>query len=175
MGHIGKAVAVAGKVNLHYGKELLAEVTPAIFARLPVMNGKAVNCNHAAWVYGHLFFASSLMNTLGSPKINIVVPPAYEELFNNKSVCKDDPAGTIYPAMETLVSQYQNAYSTILAALPEIGDDVFERPNPLPGRLGEIFPTLGSLTTFIMVGHTMLHIGQYSTWRRCMGLSPANT
>ncbi|MBZ0172257.1 MAG: hypothetical protein K8E66_07760, partial [Phycisphaerales bacterium] len=52
-------------------------------------------------------------------------------------------------------------------------DDRFNARHALEGRIGEVFPTLSQLTNFILLGHSMMHLGQMSTWRRAIGLGSA--
>ena len=64
-------------------------------------------------------------------------------------------------------------YRAALEALKVTPDEVFQRPNPLGGAMAEKFPTLGSMHTFYVGGHIMIHMGQMSAWRRMEGLGPA--
>lgn len=174
MGNIGKTIAMAGNLSVGYGEAMLKDVTPAMFARQPHVNGKHIVCNHPAWVYGHLgLYSSRCMELMGLP-IGVTAKPAgFEELFKNGTECKDDPAGTIYPKMEQIANLYIHGYKAVLAALPEVSDEVFGRENPATGRFKEMFPTVGGAVCFLMTGHAMSHLGQVSTWRRCMGLGSA--
>ena len=43
-------------------------------------------------------------------------------------------------------------------------------PNPTAGRARELFPTIGAVVAFYLAGHVLNHLGQLSTWRRCIGL-----
>lgn len=173
--NIGRMIANAGHISVFYAEAMLKDLTPDRFARLAVgSDGKRVQSNHPAWVYGHLaMYSSRCMDVLGLPQGVTARPAGWEELFKNGSPCKDDPDGTIYPAMEAIASHCLTGYKAVLAALPEVPDEVFSRPNPGEGRMKELLPTAGALVTFLTTGHPMSHIGQVSAWRRFMGLGSA--
>lgn len=175
MGNIGKTIAMAGQFSVIYGESMLKDVTPAMFARQPHVNGKHIVCNHPAWVYGHLgIYSSRCMELMGKPLGPTAKPAGFEDLFKNGTECKDDPAGSIYPKMEQITSLYLSGYKAVLATLPEVADEVFLRENPGTGRIKELCPTIGGVVAFLMTGHPMSHLGQVSTWRRCMGLGSAS-
>ena len=48
-----------------------------------------------------------------------------------------------------------------------------EQENPMEG-LRSRCATVGEVANFMLVMHTSFHLGQMSTWRRCMGLGPAS-
>lgn len=174
MGQVGKVIAVTGNLSVAYGESLLKGISPAIFAREPNVNGKQIVCNHPAWVYGHLaVYSSRSMELMGLPLGVTAKPAGFDDLFKNGTVCKDDPSGTIYPAMEQITSHFLNGYRAVLAALPEVSNDVLARENPATGRFRDMCPTVGDAVCFFMTGHAMSHLGQVSTWRRCMGLGSA--
>ena len=174
MGQIGKTIAAAGGITLSYGEGLLKGIKADQFARQPKADGKLVNCNHPAFVYGHLaIYASRMMELMGRPAGVAAKPAGWDELFKNGVECKDDPTGKIYPPMETISRHFIDGYKAVLAALPEVDDSVFMKPNPMGGRMTEMLPTIGAAVNFLMTGHPMSHLGQASTWRRCMGMGSA--
>lgn len=174
MNSIGKTIAAAGQFSVRYGEGLLKGVSAERFARKPSPGGITIDCNHPAWVYGHLAgYTSRMCEVMGLALGPTVKPAGWDELFKNGSPCLDDPAGTIYPRMETITRHYLDGYSYLLSKLPEVGDDVFAKPNPSGGRMAEMLPTVGALVAFLMTGHPMSHLGQVSTWRRCVGLGSA--
>ncbi len=75
--------------------------------------------------------------------------------------------------MEKITKAYFEGYQAAVEALRKVEDSVFQQPNPLEGRMAELFPTLGSLQTFYCGGHIMMHLGQMSAWRRMAGLGAA--
>lgn len=174
MATTGKTIAAAGQFTVNFAEAMLKDVTPAMFARQPELGGKKIICNHPAWVYGHnAVYASRMMELMGLPLGVTAKPAGYDDLFKNGTECKDDPTGTIYPKMDELAPYMINAYKAVLAALPTVSDAVFLQPNPGTGRFAEMLPTVGGVVTFLLTGHPMSHLGQVSTWRRCMGLGRA--
>lgn len=174
MGQLGKTIAAAGQFSVIYGEGMLKDVKAELFARRPVINGKTIECNHPAWVYGHLgLYSFRVCEFLGIDPGPTVKPAGWDDLFKNGSECKDDPTGKIYPAMEKLTKYYMDGYRHVISRLPEVNDEVFARENPATGRFKEVLPTVGGAVTFMMTGHPMSHLGQISTWRRCVGLGSA--
>jgi hypothetical protein len=174
MGIAGKSIAGAGNFTVMFGETLLKDVKKETFGRKPVVNGKTIDCNHPAWVYGHLaIYASKVCDMTGIPQGPTAVPAGWDELFKNGTPCNDDPTGTTYPAMETITSHFLNGYKYVISKLPEVDDAVFAKPNPGSGRFVEMAPTVGAACAFMLSGHPMSHLGQVSTWRRCQGLGSA--
>jgi hypothetical protein len=174
MGHMGKAIAAAGQTSIRYGEAMMKDVTPQMAARKPSPGGKVIDCNHPAWVYGHLaLYSSRLCELAGIEPGPTAKPAGWDELFKNGTSCLDDPSGTIYPPIEQLQQHYLNGYRHVLAKIAEVSDDALNKPNPAGGRMTELFPTVGAMAVFMLVGHPMSHLGQVSTWRRAMGLGSA--
>ena len=173
---ISAAIVPSGRTSHFYGVSMLNGVTPAQFARhAPGPDGKRVVSNHPAWVYGHLAcYNARIMELVERPEdARKLALPSFMELFKNGTECKDDAAGTIYPGMDEIVQAWQKGHEHVLAVLPEVGNEVFEKPNPAEGRFKEMFPTVGSAVAFLISGHPMSHIGQVSAWRRMFGLPSA--
>lgn len=175
MGQVGKTIATSCNQTLAFGESLLKDITPAMFARQPNLGGKLIDCNHPAWVYGHLaIYPFRCMELMGLPAGETLKPANFDALFQNKTICHDDPKGTIYPGMEEIVGFYKKAYRALLSTLPEVSDELLARPTLLTGRMAEIFPSVGDGVNFLASAHAMSHLGQVSTWRRCMGLGSAH-
>ncbi len=174
MGTTGKSIAGAANFSVMFGETLLKDVKREQFARKPVVNGKTIDCNHPAWVYGHIaIYMIKVCDLTGIPQGPTVVPAGWEELFKNGTACEDDATGTKYPEMEQVTSFCMHAYKHVISKLPEVDDSVFAKANPMGGRMSELAPTVGAAVNFLMTGHPMSHLGQVSTWRRCQGLGSA--
>jgi len=174
MGIIANTIVPAGNLSKMYAEMLLKDVTPATFARFASPGGKVVQSNHPAFVYGHLaMYPHRVMDMLGLPKGATAVPEGWEGLFKAGVECRDDPSGTIYPKMETIVAFYTAAYAAAMKAIAEASDEQLTAPNPAEGRMKEMFPTVGAVCNFIVASHQMSHFGQVSAWRRFMGLGSA--
>ena len=54
MGQYAQMIAAAAKITRGYGERILVGVTAQQFARKATVNGKVIDANHPAWVFGHL-------------------------------------------------------------------------------------------------------------------------
>lgn len=170
----GSTIADSLALTIGYAERLQSGLTAGRFARLAAPGGVTVSSNHPAFVFGHLgLYGPRIVEQLGGDAAAIVPSPRFVEVFNKDATCVDDPDGTIYPAMDEVTGQFFRGYRAALEALRAAGDAVFEQPNPLGGRMTELFPTLGSMHAFYCGGHAMMHLGQLSAWRRMEGLGPA--
>jgi hypothetical protein len=166
-------VRPGANVTRGYAERLLKDVTPDIFARHPVVNGKVVTINHPAFVFGHLALYPTLIAEMtGISNKGMEIPANYAALFMMGTPCHDDPTGTIYPAMNELVQTFFTSTDTLIAALDTIPLDRLDTPLENPSRR-ERFGSVGGFLTYILLAHPQSHLGQISGWRRCMGLGPA--
>lgn len=173
-GLLGPVIAESLNLSLGYAERLLKGVTANEFARFAAPGGVVVTSNHAAFCYGHLsLYAPRILEQLGCPDPSLAIPDSFQTAFSKDSTCVDDEAGTIYPAMEEVTDFFFRGYRAALAAVKEADDAVLKQPNPMEGRMRELFPTLGSMQAFYVGGHMMMHMGQVSAWRRMHGLPAA--
>lgn len=171
---IGHCIADSLQLGLGYAERLMQEITPETFARFANVGGTAINSNHPAFVLGHLsLYPEKIVSQLGHDATAITVSQKFQEVFHQSTTCQDDPDGTIYPAMDDVTKAFFEGYQLALEKLRAADDEVFQLPNPGEGRIKELFPTVGSMHTFYVGGHLMMHLGQMSAWRRMQGLSPA--
>jgi hypothetical protein len=171
---IGNTIGDSLSLSLSYGRRMLTGVTPLIFARYASPGNQFVESNHPAFVYGHLsLYGSRIIEQLGGDASAVTPTARFQELFSKDAKCQDDPSGTIYPPQDEVTEAFFKAYETCLEVLRNAPDEAFQKPNPISGRMTELFPTLGSMHAFYVGGHMMLHIGQISAWRRMQLLGPA--
>ena len=98
----------------------------------------------------------------------------YTDLFSAGVTCLDDPQGTIYPPMHEIMERFFSRYKVVVEAVKGVDDSAFLKDNPHPSdRMRSMLPTLGKMVAFMLDGHCHSHLGQVSTWRRCMGLPSA--
>jgi len=174
MGQIGQVIAPGAKLSSMYAQRLMTGVTPEMFARLARPGGVVVKSNHPAFVFGHLsLYPARIMQNLQLPPGATAYPAGYVGLFKAGAECQDDPNGTIYPPMKTLMTFFAESYQLAIAAVEAAPEEVFALPNPVEGRLRELFPTIGAAVNFYLIGHVQNHLGQLSAWRRAMGLPAA--
>lgn len=171
---IGPMIAAGASLSIPNARRLIAGVDAVQFARLARCGGVIVQSNHPAWVYGHLaLYPSRVLTALGQPAAIATPPDGFEALFKNGAACVDDPDGSIYPPMERITALFFDAYEAAFAAVAAAEDGVLLGENPSPGRMRELFPTLGAMFMFYLGGHVQMHLGQVSAWRRMIGLPPA--
>ncbi len=153
---------------LAFADLILAGIPAKDFARMP----KGVKTNHPAFNFGHLaLYPDRIFNMIG--RTNQEQPDAkFTDLFAAGKECLDDPEGKVYPPMDKIVERFRTRHESVVKAIPEVSEDVWDRPNPNE-KMVERFPTVGSIVAFLLSAHMMVHLGQISTWRRCMGLPPA--
>jgi hypothetical protein len=173
MGQYAQLIATAGKITRGYGERLLAGVTAEQFARKAVVNGKTIDANHPAWVFGHLAtYPVKVAPMVGLNSSKLAAPANFEELFKDGTPCQDDPTGKIYPTMEAITTAFFNTHDALFEVLGSIDDAklLVETPDE---KARARFPLIGGRLLFMCNNHLMMHFGQISTWRRCMGLPSA--
>jgi len=153
---------------------LLAGITAEQFARFPVADGKAINTNHAAFVFGHLsIYPKMILGILGLDASAIENPPKFDELFMHGVDCQDDSNGDIYASMDEIVAHFNSAHETVIKAIQGLDDEALNAQFTGDDWYVEFAQTPASLCIFMLHDHYMFHLGQLSAWRRCMGLGSA--
>lgn len=170
---IGSIIADSAKLSVGYVERLLKDVAPEQFGRFAVVGGQTIESNHPAFILGHLsLYPSRVVRELGGDASAITPTSKYDALFSPAAKCVDDPDGTLYPSMEELTSTFFAAHRAAIEALL-VSDDVLFATENSNERMREKFATVGAMHAFYMGGHMMLHVGQFSAWRRAMGLGAA--
>lgn len=170
---IGSMIADSAAMGVAYAERLLKDVSASQFSRFAEVGGKMIHSNHPAFVIGHLsIYPSRVVTDLGGDATAIAPSSHYETLFSASATCVDDPDGTVYPSMEELTEKFYTAHQAAIESLRASDDSLFVAENPLERMRGK-FATVGSIHAFYMGGHVMMHLGQFSAWRRAMGMAPA--
>lgn len=173
MGQYSTLIVHSARIASMYAQRLLAGVEASAFARTPVVGGTLVQTNHPAWVFGHLAtYPVKIGAMVGIVGPGLAAPIGFEELFKDGTESKDDPSGSIYPSMEVVTKAFFSAHDALLAALGGI-DDSLLLVETAEEKYRQRFPQVGSRLLFMCNNHIMMHMGQVSAWRRCMGLAPA--
>lgn len=154
---------------MNYAKAVCAGIEDSQFGRKP----EGVDCNTPAWVIGHLaIYPDRVLEMIGRGDI-ARTDERYQELFKAGTNAVDDADGSYYPPMQELLDRFVTRTEVVLEAITNADLAALEAENPVEGRFREMFPTVGAACGFLLCGHTMMHLGQISTWRRCMGLGSA--
>jgi len=171
---LGNTIADSLELSLGYAERMLKGVTPERFARFAAPGGETVVSNHPAFILGHLsLYSSRIVSELGGDVSAITAPESFQKVFSHEVECVDDPEGTIYPPLDEVTKLYFDGYRAALKALREADESALQKANPLGGKMAEKFPTSGSMHTFYCGGHMMMHMGQFSAWRRMEKLGSA--
>jgi len=149
---------------LDFLREQVADVAPAQMVAQPT--GIA---NHPAWVIGHITCACQLLG--GVIGIEPWLPDDWTSRFGTGSAPLAD-AGA-YASKEHALAMLRDAQSRIVSAVETLDESALDQPFPDPSYR-DVFPTVRHALTQVLVGHTSMHVGQISVWRRAMKL-PAMT
>lgn len=151
--------------------EALAQgIDPSKAAHMPTNRDGVVNCNHPSFIYGHLaIYPQMIMSALGAEPGDAAVPENYTTLFMHGVECHHDPDATIYPGFEEIRANFTKAHAAVCAHLASVDDEAFAKAIPNE-QLAKAFGTCDGMALFMLHDHYMFHLGQLSTWRRCMGL-----
>jgi hypothetical protein len=178
MGQFTSMIAAAARVSRTYADRLLVGVTPAQFARKPsAAGGGLIHCNHPAWVYGHFtIYPAKIAAMVGLDGAPFAAPAGFEDLFKDGTECRDDPAsggpGAIYPSMQVITEAFARTHDALFNALEKVDDARLLEP-VTDEKARARWPVVGGRVIFMCNNHLMMHLGQISTWRRCMGLPAA--
>lgn len=178
MGQAIDQIILAGRRGVGYADKVASDIKPGIFARKPRFRdaGKeiTVDCNHPAFVFGHLaLYPARLLGFLSIDAASVATPAHWPDLFKAGVECKDDPEGTIYPGRDEIMSSFQGGYATLFDTLASVDDAVLAKPHPDENIRTKFFPTIGAAMVFMCTSHVAMHAGQISTWRRCFGMPSA--
>lgn len=168
----GPMIADSCRLSLAYADRLLKNVPAERFARLATVGDEVVQSNHPAFIYGHLsLYPCRIVADLGLDASSIKPTEDSVKIFDHTAKCEDDSAGSIYPAMDEITERFFAAHRMALDALMGADDSLFKQINPNEA-MREKFATVGSMHGFYVGGHIMIHMGQFSAWRRMVGLPP---
>lgn len=178
--HPHVAVLTSGATfTLGYAEALSKGIEPNVAARKPRSATPGapdglVDCNTPLFVYAHLgLYHARICELLQLPAPEgIRAPEGWEELFKAGAPCHHDPEGTRYPAWNVVSEHYFRSAKLAIEAMAHAKDEQLIAITADETRRGR-FPTVGSMINFLLLGHPMMHLGQVSTWRRCMGLPSA--
>jgi len=121
--------------------------------------------NHPAWTIGHLVYSCQAIG--GELGIPAWLPDDWGERFGTGS----DPVADVtkYPDKETLLRTLDDGKARLTSALYDMGESGLRASLP-DVCYRDRFPTIGHAVIHILSGHTALHIGQLTSWRRAMRL-----
>ena len=160
---IAEALMPGAHVSLHYAMSLAAEIPSDRWGESAI-----TNCSHPAFNYAHLaIYPNRMLEILGRDDLCIDLP-FDPELVMPGAECLED--ASCYPSKEEVLPLMEKGYNLVIELLPTLEEKELTSPNPLEGRMAELFPTKGAMVGFMLNNHVMMHMGQVSAWRRAIGL-----
>ncbi|MBL0927680.1 MAG: DinB family protein [Phycisphaerales bacterium] len=172
MGTLAETILPAARRCLEYADTLAKDIKPGDFGRKP----RGIDTNSPAFIFGHLgLYPERMLKFIG--REDLARPDQrLEDLFAAGKPCLDDPEGKAYPPMNDLLRRFRERHEVLLAELAKLDDAALLKPNPSPNeRMRQLFPTIAAMVAFMLGGHIMMHLGQLSAWRRCMGMPSATS
>jgi hypothetical protein len=147
---------------LDYLREQVADVAAADMVAQP--HGIT---NHPAWVIGHLAHTCEMLGEVVG--LSPWLPPAWAGRCGTGSVPVAD-AGA-YERKEDALAILGDSQARITRGVERLDATALDTPFPDPA-FRDVFPTVRHALTQVMVGHTSMHVGQITVWRRAMKLPP---
>ena len=121
--------------------------------------------NPPAWILGHLIYGAQMMG--GELGVPAWMPQDWIELFRTGSTPR---VGSSYPNREQLLAALHEAQERLCAALRRAGEAGLNASLP-DERCRATMPTIGHALVQVLIGHTAMHVGQLSAWRRAHSVS----
>lgn len=148
--------------SLEYLREQLGDVSASDMTAQP-----AGIVNHPAWTIGHLTFICQMIGEVIG--VEPWLPDDFAQRFGSGSVPSSN--ANAYEPKEQLLARLHDAQLRIANAVERLCDAQLDQPFPDPAYL-DVFPTVRHALIQVLVAHTAFHVGQISTWRRAMKMSP---
>jgi DinB superfamily len=145
--------------NMEMFKMTVADFSDADFLVRP-----CPGANHAAWQIGHLLGAETWMVNSIKPGAGAPLPPEWEGKFSKETAGKDD-AG-YFPSKSALMDQLAKTRAASIAWAKTLTPADLDKPGPQ--QMAKMAPTVGHVLG-LMMGHTMMHMGQLQVIRRKLG------
>ena len=162
------AICSPAKALLGLGQVLLEGVDPDKARCKP----DGVDANHPVFIYGHLsIYPDMVLDAIDRGDLAHPKSEQWREHFKNGLECKD--GSDCYPPLDEIRAHWIERFETVINAVAETDDSILAKECPMEG-LRDRCSTVGEMCNFMLVMHTSFHLGQMSTWRRCMGLGAAN-
>lgn len=159
-------VLPSAKLVLMYMDMLVKDIPAERFGVAP----EGVACNSPAYNIGHLaLYADMACETIGRADL-ARKDPKWKELYAFGATSQPDPDGSRYGKKEELIARFRERQETAMRAFAEAGPEALGAPMPKDGPMGDVMKTKGAMCAFMLTAHPMSHLGQISTWRRCMGM-----
>lgn len=162
------AICAPARALLGLGNALYKDIDPGKAGHKP----ESVDTNHPLFIYGHLsIYPDMVLGAIGRQDLVDPKSEQWHEHFMHGKDCKH--ACAEYPSFDEVVKHWSERFETLINALPDVDDATLAKECPFEG-LRKRCATVGEMVNFMTVMHTAFHLGQMSTWRRCMGYGAAS-
>ena len=160
-----RMIVPSAEYNLRYAEQLVSTIPSDMFAKMPMKD-----LSSPAFYIGHLsIYCDRICTLLG--RADLVTPMPYApDVYKGGAVCLEQSG--LYADKDLLVNTFLERQRRAIEAFACADDKAFAAEHPAEGRFKEMFPTVGSVTAFLLTDHTSIHLGQISAWRRVIGLGP---
>jgi hypothetical protein len=147
--------------SIAYAKQILSDVDDASMCQQPS------GLNHPAWLLTHLAtaadYAAKLLGGTG------VCPKSWSAMGDTKKPLSQ--VRSDYPSKVELIGTFEKAFQNAAELYEKCSAEDLAKPQKL-GFFETELPTVGDMSTFLILVHTSLHLGQLSAWRRASGKAP---
>ncbi len=151
-----QTIEKAFEVSTFWVQTLVSDLTDADLLVRPTPDA-----NHIAWQFGHLLSAESGLVSTAIPSASYRLPEGFKEQHNKTTAMKNDGFFT----KDQYFALFHEVRKSTLAALATVNDTDLDRPVQMP------IPFIKKAGDCLIVasGHWLLHAGQWSVVRRCLG------
>lgn len=154
------------RLALGYADSLAKDIPAEKFAFKP-----HPTINHPAWCFGHLsLYPDRTLGPLLGRSDLARLNERFTKLFEPGSKCEDN--ASIYPPRDEIMDELRGRHAVMIEYLEKVDDEVLQRETTHE-RYKARFPLIGHALHFLFANHIMMHLGQVSSWRRCVGLPSA--
>lgn len=160
---ISGPIVTSLRMNRQLTENFVADLDDARLTQQP-----ADVINHAAWQLGHITF--SLNGACQLARGDYRLPDGWAKLFGAGSQPTSDRAS--YPSKACLIEELSKASVALEQALGAADDALLSAETPME-TLRKVAPTIADALAILAGGHYGYHLGQFSVWRKAMGLSKA--
>ena len=112
------------------------------------------------------FSADRACSLLDVPK---ELPATWTPLFGPGS--KPSASRIDYPSKDELLGAVEQGFERLRQTIARATPEQFAKPSSNP-RTKDALPTIKDGVAFLLTGHLGVHLGQFSTWLRMIGLAP---
>jgi hypothetical protein len=147
---------------LWYLQNLLADVPDERMAEQPFPG-----VNHPAWILGHLAWSTDRGRLLLG--LEPELPAEWTSMFGFGS--KPSSTRGDYPGRDELIRAVEHGFERLRDQAKSATPEQLAQPSA-NSLTKDLLPTVKDGLVLLLTGHLGSHLGQFSAWRRMMGMPP---